>query len=270
MSCESWRDPIALDAGGNLSTAEAAALARHLRGCAACRRFAEEMAASQQALRRLYRRPLVEASRARIRRGVLERIADGGVSRFRRSRPAIRWLALAASLLAVLSLWQLRDPRPPIDETERVEVQRPGPRIAVPPQASPAVPPPAVPAPPADESPRTADTDATPPPRRAGRPFQRRPLVELTSSPEPLESSPSLVVLAASRGRLVSSPWLTVLPSPGESLPSDTVVFLEPPTPPPAKPTLRRLSGNADYTIYWLDEPADTLKEKEDAYTKVL
>lgn len=274
MTCDSWQDAIALDAGGNLPPAAASGLRRHLQGCAACRRFAEDMAASQRALRRFSERPIDEASLARVRRGVLTGIADGGSSGLRRlprrSRNATRWLALAAGLLAALLVW--RWPAP-VDQTgpgvaRLPQLEPPEPQSAAPAFSAspPAVPPPTA-APPSDEPRREAEA-GTAPRQRDPSPPRRWSLVELTPSPGPLESSPSQVVLPVSSGSLA-------LPSPeersGSALAPGSAILLDLPSQAASTGTvLRRLAESSDYTIYWLEEPADTLKEKEDAHTKVL
>lgn len=283
MTCESWRKAMALDAGGNLPPAEADALRRHLRGCAACRRFAEEMAASQRALRRFAGRPLDEASLARVRRRVLAGIADGGASRLRhfsgRPRNAVRWLALAAGLVAALVVWRwpARVDEKGHDVARLPDLRPSQARPAAPPvSASPAAAPP-LPAPPSDEPRRETEAaetrareegaGAAPRRREASRPGQRL-TVMLTSSTAPLESTPTQVVLPVPSGSL--SPQLLAEEHSGSPLARGSAILLDLPAPAPSGPVLRQLAESSDYTIYWLEEPADTLKEKEDADTNVL
>ncbi len=268
MSCESWKDSIALEVGGNLAMEEAAALAHHLRECVACRRYADEIAASQQALQRLRQRPLDTASLDRIRAGVLQRIADGKPDRvrwWRRPPKTVQRLALAASVMLVLaSLWQLRRFRESAPEARQrdarllpsalVTPQAPAPPPLIVKEIAPALPSPTVlekHSPVAAREAQAHKDHSTP--RDGG--FRRRPaLIELSSSDEPLETSPGLVVLSEARP----------LPSPPGSILMDLTV------PAVEKPALRRLSDSNDYTIYWLDDPADTPEETEDADTKIL
>ncbi len=114
---ETW---IALDAEGDLPAGESRELERHLAACTSCRRFTEEMAASQQVVRDQMQPPFDEEVLARVRAGVLDRIARprARVLPFRR-RVAARWVALAAVVLAAIGLWRL-GLGPPPGETEPV------------------------------------------------------------------------------------------------------------------------------------------------------
>lgn len=123
MSCRSFEPMIALAVEGDLPAADGGRLERHLRSCAACRAFAEELRSSQRAVRELAREPVDDEVLARVRAGVL-----GGIERRDRRRPLVfrrplataapRWLAAAAGLLLVLgaAIWALRSgvgPRTP-------------------------------------------------------------------------------------------------------------------------------------------------------------
>jgi hypothetical protein len=79
------------------------------------------------------------------------------------------------------------------------------------------------------------------------------------------------VELAASEPSPFSPPLL-VLPRGPKTTSSPGPVLLDLTTPSVALPKarLRRISERTHYTIYWLEEPVDTLKEKEDATTKIL
>lgn len=250
MSCETWKDPIALHAGGNLSPTEAAALERHLRDCPACRRYGEEMAASQKALRRVYEGSFEDLRLARLRRNVLKRIADGQIpGRRRRPRSVVRWLALAASLTFVVSLWLVQDLREPPDDPRPKAARRPDaglPELPVPP-------------PPAPSPPLQAASPALPAPRGDTPPADRiRGAPDSDLAPASSEPSPSSTLLVLPPRPETTSP-------PGPVLLDVTV-----PSAAAPGPRLRRLSETTDYTIYWLETPADTLKEKEDATTKIL
>ena len=69
-----FEEHIALDVGGDLDPEERHALQRHLEGCAACRAFAAEMAASQAAWLR-HGEPSIDVDAlGRVRDGVLREI----------------------------------------------------------------------------------------------------------------------------------------------------------------------------------------------------
>lgn len=124
MSCGSYESLIAFHVEGDLTPAETAELERHLRDCAACRRFADEMRASQRAIKEHGRAAIDPAVLAGIRAGVLRRI-----ERRRRAWPRIVLpgtrrlsapvLALAASLVLVVGAavllrhWDKIRPREP-------------------------------------------------------------------------------------------------------------------------------------------------------------
>lgn len=172
VDCERYREHIALHVEGDLDDADARRLERHLAACAPCRAWADEMAASQQALRRQLAPPLDAATLARVRAGVLAEIG-----RRRHAGPA-RWLALAATLLAAVALWRFWEPRPAEPPAAEPPVVTPAP-----PDAEAAPEPPAVMAaapslpPPRDREP------SPPPPAAAVGPPERKPLViKLTSS----------------------------------------------------------------------------------------
>lgn len=268
MSCETWKDPIALNAGGNLSPTETAALERHLRDCPACRRYAKEMAASQKALRRFHERSLEDSSLARIRGGVLKSIADGRVSgRRRRPQSVVRWLALAASLTLVASVWLVKDLREPA---------KPRPELPAPPPPAPsaplqaATPAPRGDTPPADDTRPAPGSDLAPAHPRSQEYRRSWTTVALGTSHKSPEASPGWVVLALSEPS--PSPPLLVVPPRPETTSTPGPVLLDLTVPSAAAPgaRLRRLSDRTHCTIYWLEEPADTLKEKEDATTKIL
>ncbi len=157
MSCERYEERIALAAGGDLGDGDARRLDRHLATCAGCRAFAEEMRQSRRAVRELASAPIGEEVLARVRAGVLERIAAGAASREPPLRtPAFRgpmrvpprWLAAAAVLLAVLgaTVWRLgsgganEDPAPRIVEGSAPRIEEPrieGTRVEPPGSAAP-------------------------------------------------------------------------------------------------------------------------------------
>ena len=264
MSCDIWTEEIALDAGGDLSAAEAAALRRHLGDCAPCRRFAAEMAASHEALQRFVDRDRTEESLGRVRGAVLNRLdreftttdTSSNVIRFparartTRTRKARRRLALAASLLAAITLWQLRDSRAPLKEPPGESGPLTG--IETPPPKPVPVPTP-TPTPPtlATTGPRSPEI-SDPDPGNLAPPWRRGGWIDVSGASETPSPSPSVIVLATEG-----------------SAPLTDAVFL----PEPQrlqKPSLRRISEQNHHTIYWLEGPANPLKENEDAYTKIL
>ncbi len=272
MSCESWQDLIALGSGGNLSETEATALEQHLHGCIYCRRYAEEIAASQRALRRFHELPLEETSLGRIRSGVLARVANEKASRS--VRKATPWLALAASLILGLVLWprNLRETNIESQQTEtNLVVSSPPPSIG-PPAATPVAFP--------EIATELAPTQPTERPRKARdhpgsrrdaeqqrleRYPMRRGSVEVQTTNQPLESSPGLVVFDLPKLQPSS---LALVAPPGSGTNSPGPVVLDLPTQVLDEPTLQRVSEHPGYTIYWLK--VDTLKEKENASTKIL
>jgi hypothetical protein len=122
MSCQSYQEMIALAVGDDLPDADRFRLEEHLVGCPECRSFADDMAASHQALTGLAEIPLDPKILAKVRDGVRQQVAcqsparpssnrSGWLLRFpgvhalpRWQAPTVpsRWLAAAAVLLAVL------------------------------------------------------------------------------------------------------------------------------------------------------------------------
>lgn len=175
-------EAIALYVEGDLEEAAARRLERHLGACPACRAFADEMAASQQTLRRQLAPPFDEATLARMRADILGEIAR------RRRAAAARWLALAATLLAAVAVWRILEPRP-------TPPQAPEPAIAVPAPTEPsgtladseaaAEPSPAARA--VAPAPRLPTREPAPPPPAAPEPVARRqpkPLMIKLVSPD--------------------------------------------------------------------------------------
>ncbi len=174
MSCESYESLIALHVEGDLTPAETEELERHLRDCAACRRFADEMRASQRALKEHGRAAVDPAVLAGIRAGVLRRI-----ERRQRAWPRIvlprprrlptRVLALAASLVlmvgaVVLLLYWDEIGRPEAPAWQHAEIEPAPPAPTPEPTPTPAPPP----APPAPEAERMASGPRQAGPRQAG------------------------------------------------------------------------------------------------------
>jgi hypothetical protein len=114
MSCDAFEKSLALDAGGDLTPAEAARLEAHLEACAPCRELARAIQESQAALKVLSQEDaLEEDALAAWRRRVMARIEGEP----RRRVLGWRWawaVAAAMALLAVLTAPQLLRRTPPV------------------------------------------------------------------------------------------------------------------------------------------------------------
>jgi len=109
MACARFEPLIALHVGGELVAPEVEA---HLRTCAECRGFAEELEHSQAALRSLREEEAPAAALAEVRGRVLDEIASRKPSWWF----ALRWhyaLAPAAAAVALVVALSLRPPLPP-------------------------------------------------------------------------------------------------------------------------------------------------------------
>jgi len=103
MGCRGFERSIALHVEGDLSRRRAQRLERHLADCAACRAFAEDMAASQAAVKALGHRELGEADLAEVRRHVLAAASETaavrrGGAHYRR----VAWVAATMAAVAVV------------------------------------------------------------------------------------------------------------------------------------------------------------------------
>jgi len=100
MSCAIWEERVALFAGGDLGTAEAAGVERHLSQCAACNALAADLRVELDGLRQVHAEPLAAEHYAAVRGRVLAELAKPP-----RQRAARAWAwaaALAAAAAAVL------------------------------------------------------------------------------------------------------------------------------------------------------------------------
>jgi hypothetical protein len=102
MNCRDWEERIALHAGGDLPSREAAETEGHLQGCAGCREFAAELREHAAWMRQAHQSLPAAADFGAMRAGVLERLE-------RKGRPAGWWPVWAGGLAAmgvlVLVLW---------------------------------------------------------------------------------------------------------------------------------------------------------------------
>ncbi len=186
MSCEAFEKLIALDAGGDLTPAEAARLQAHLEACAPCRELARSIGESQAGLKALAEAgldeaDLDEAALARWRRGLLARIE----AEPRRRILGWRWVWAAAAAMALVAL------------------------VAVPqlPRRTPSKGPVAQAVPPAPTSPRPPVAQAVPPasarpPRPPAAVSRPRPPHPQAPAPEPA-AEPLLVKLETSDPNVV-------------------------------------------------------------------
>src|ERR1035438_4698100 len=71
MSCAIWEERVALFAGGDLGTAEAAGVERHLSQCAACNALAADLRVELDGLRQVHAEPLAAEHYAAVRGRVL-------------------------------------------------------------------------------------------------------------------------------------------------------------------------------------------------------
>jgi len=111
MSCEAFEKLIALDAGGDLTAAEAARAQTHLEACAPCRELARGIGASQAGLQALAQAGLDEDAVAHWRRSLLARIEAEPRRRILGWRWA--WAAAAAMALVALLAFPRHRPRSP-------------------------------------------------------------------------------------------------------------------------------------------------------------
>lgn len=118
MSCERWRELVALDAGGDLPEADVPPLKAHLAGCESCAALASELRALVGDLGELRAASIDAETAVEVRAAVLRAVAG---ERVRRRLVPTWWLAAAALLAAVgVALWvgsgREPDPQRPVLE----------------------------------------------------------------------------------------------------------------------------------------------------------
>ncbi len=130
MNCGRYEEWLALEAGGDLPPEKAAELSRHMSECGNCRRAAEELRASQAALRALHRSPLAEQRLYAARAGVLTELRTGSASSEWRRWVTPQWLAprwavagLALALAVTIAFWNSRSADQ--DQQEKIVASKP-------------------------------------------------------------------------------------------------------------------------------------------------
>src|SRR5690349_3293063 len=109
MNCEKFEEMIALNAEGDLAARDAARLEAHLQSCSACREFADELQASQLALKKYRQQDFGEAIYTDLRRAVMAQIGkEPEPSLWQRLFFFPNWrLAAVSALLAALAITAL-------------------------------------------------------------------------------------------------------------------------------------------------------------------
>jgi len=96
MNCAIWEERVALFAGGDLETGEAATVERHLCECPACSALAADLRRELDGLRQVHAEPLAAGHYAAVRGRVLAELAKPA-----RARAAWVWAWAWAAALAV-------------------------------------------------------------------------------------------------------------------------------------------------------------------------
>ena len=118
MKCEKFELLIALQVEGDLPPRETTKVEAHLSACPACREFAAELQASQAAVRLLSNTEFSDATRADLRRSVMNQISvrPSGPDFWSRLFRPLNWqfaaLAAALALLFVSAVFYLSRPDP--------------------------------------------------------------------------------------------------------------------------------------------------------------
>ncbi len=246
MSCQTYESLIALDVGGDLPAADAGRLTRHLEMCPACRRFAEEMRQSRQAVALLAEAPVDEeilaAVRARVLRSAGKRSAV--FLPFRPSPRVLAWAAAVAVSLGALFLVRFSGPEPEVQNTPR--------RIA--------------------EVPVTPRSPAPPPPEARSHfdPEEPKAVPSSTAVAAPDPIAPDPVASAPIEQSIPKLPK----PRPPVTVSEEirTTAVAAPATPQANEPMVIKLvSEDADLVIYWLVNASDegTNKETKDEISAV-
>jgi anti-sigma factor RsiW len=133
MNCSDWEERIALHAGGDLPSAEAAAVERHLRECAGCQVLASGLKQSLAWLKEAHHEPLAPAHFSTVRARVMAELEQ-------KRRPLWAWawsFGLAAAAVALLVTLALRPGRTPERRAPVVAVNHPPVVVALEPAVAP-------------------------------------------------------------------------------------------------------------------------------------
>ena len=131
MTCARYENDLALHVERELPPADVPAVEAHLRECAGCRRFLEDLRASQSLVRGLAAEPIGEDGLADLRERVIAAAATAAPSRDHRESPLL-WAAAAAVVVGV-GAWawmarggqELREPPVVQEATATTESSRP-------------------------------------------------------------------------------------------------------------------------------------------------
>ena len=235
MSCERYKEWLALDAGGDLPADKAGRLAQHLDACPKCRAVADDLRGDQNALQALHRSPLPEERLDAVRSAVLAELQTGNPPPIWSRPTGTSWLTprwalagAAAALTIAVALWH-NAPKP--REQEPVVATNPAPPALMP-----------------EPQPQQEDVGA----RHAvpAEPIQFQtpaaPTVVAASRPPQDEPAPARIEQAVAREPAQPDPEITVISPP----PANTD------DPEQNQDTVLQLaSSNPDITIYWLIGP---------------
>ena len=111
MNCHDWEERIALHAGGDLDSSEAAEVQRHLADCPGCQVFWSGLRQTLGELREIHAVELSPADLIRVRTGVMAEI-----ERSRRVWRRLAWVSgvgIAAMTLLGVALVKTSSPLPP-------------------------------------------------------------------------------------------------------------------------------------------------------------
>lgn len=221
MTCETYREHIALAVEGDLDVGTSRRLDEHLAACADCRRFKSELEASQRELKSWAAVAATDADREAFRSALMQKVEDEPGSPFWTSPRS--WQIAAGLLLALGLLWWLAS-------AGSKEVDQGAPTIVETPSAVPVVPPVTPEAPPGSPEPRIATRDpATKPQEPATRP-------DSAAGAPPRRATPPTTIATAQAG-----------PSNPPSHHETTLVKL--------------IVDDPDLVIYWLIDTPTSSKE---------
>jgi hypothetical protein len=259
MTCNDFQEWIALDVAGDLPASEATRVGEHLKACASCRGFAEELSAGLEWLRSAHQQPPDPAALHQVRVGVMRQI-EAEQSRWNRpfgglSAIGWRWVAVTAAFVVLAGvLWwsqpsEQQQSVAALERQHKTERQPPNPVARPTPPASEEMPrshPPA-------EAPQ-ARNQVTPPVKAAevdAQPEARREqrLAQTIDARETSAAAPS------GPGRLETDPDIELV----------TAVLEEPAQDPKEAVMLKIPTSNPDIILYWLMDSEQQSEEDEES-----